>query len=86
MKNLVSSVKYKEKDITTENIDNEPRNLGFANMNEKMEKVLKMHPNYSVYKKVTEEMIELCIEESMAKGRWSDVETQQDQRSAAPPL
>ena len=42
---LVSSVKYKDEDITTEKSDNKPRNLGFANLNENMEKVLQKHPN-----------------------------------------
>ena len=75
---LVSSVKYKDKDITTEKPDNKPRNLGFANLNENMEKVLQKHPNYSVYKKVTEDMVELSVEECLAKGRWGDLETQKD--------
>ena len=42
---LVSIVKYKDKDITAEKPDNKPRNLGFTNLNKNMEKVLQKHPN-----------------------------------------
>ena len=74
LKNLVSNVKYRDKDITTIENDNEPRNLGSAIINENMTNLLKKPPGYSLYKNITEKDVDLDVEEGLAKLRWSNLE------------
>ena len=50
-------------------------------MNKNIEGVLQKHPNYSLYKKVTEEMVDLAVEECFAKGRWSDLEQEKEKEN-----
>ena len=84
MDNLANSVKFKDKDIAGENFDNEPRNLGFANMNQNMRKILEKHPGYTLYKRIKEVDIELSAEECIQKGRWKNLEETKEKSNEPP--